>query len=102
MGNIYSLVDLKNDEETKKIIHAEIIKLEQNIKKIETTISQLNNKCDTIMIKLVEIDNKTYELVKTSNTTIIEDASEWDYYDLNQNIDLSKVTYTNVLKEKRD
>lgn len=95
MGNIYSLLDLKQDEDKTEIIQKEIIELEQNIKNIENMLLLLNKKCDKIITKIVTIDNRTYEHIETrKNDLIIEDASEWDYYDLNQNIDLNKVVYS--------
>jgi hypothetical protein len=95
MGNIYSLLDLKQDDDKTEIIQKEIIELEQNIKNIEHMLLLLNKKCDKIMTTIVEIDNRTYQLIETGkNDLIIEDASEWDYYDLHQNIDLNKVVYS--------
>ena len=85
MGNIYSLLDLKQDDNKTKIIQREVIELEQNIKNIDSMLKLLNKKCDGIMTKVVELDNKTYEIIDTfRNETLSEDATEWDYYDMNQ------------------
>lgn len=85
MGNIYSLLDLKQDDNKTKIIQREVIELEQNVKNIDSMLKILNNKCDEIMTKVVEVDNKTYEIIDTfRNEKLSEDATEWDYYDMNQ------------------
>ena len=101
MGNIYSLIDLKQDDDKTKIIQKEVLELEQNIKNIDALLQQLNKKCDTIITKIVELDNKTYEMIDTckkpcSNLNL-DVTSDWDYYDLNNNlnkhIDLSKIEF---------
>jgi len=90
MGNIYSLFDLKQDDDNTKIIKREVIELEQNIKNIDLMIKMLNNKCDKILTKIVDVDNKTYEIIETtSKNKIVKDfGNEWDYYDFNQTINL--------------
>ena len=101
MGNIYSLIDLKQDDDKTKIIQKEVLELEQNIKNIDTLLQQLNKKCDTIITKIVELDNKTYEMIdtcKNPNSNLnLDVTSDWDYYDLNNNlnkhIDLSKIEF---------
>ena len=85
MGNIYSLLDLKQDDNKTKIIQREIIELEQNIKNIDEMLKLLNKKCEEIMTKVVELDNKTYEIIDIfKNEKLSEEAAEWDYYDMNQ------------------
>jgi hypothetical protein len=99
MGNIYSILDLKQEDEKNKIIEKEVIELEKNIKNIDLMLKMLNNKCDNILTKLVEVDNKTYELLETtSNNKSIKDfGNEWDYYDFNQTIN-----FINTEKMKLD
>ena len=88
MGNIYSLLDLKQDDDNTQIIKREVIELEQNIKNIDLMIKMLNNKCDKILTKIVDVDNKTYEIIETTSkkNKIKDFGNEWDYYDFNQTI----------------
>ena len=88
MGNIYSLLDLKQDDDNTKIIQREVIELEQNIKNIDLMIKMLNNKCDKILTKIVDVDNKIYEIIEatTKDKNIKDFGNEWDYYDFNQTI----------------
>ena len=46
---------------------------------------------DTILTKIITVDNKTYELIETSNKTnnLNEFGNEWDYYDFKQTIELT-------------
>ena len=75
---------MSKQDELDCILKQEIEALEENVKKIDKMLELLNLKCDKIITKVVEIDNKTYEIVdkmknKTHNAT---QCSEWDYYDL--------------------
>jgi len=90
MGNIYSILDLKQEDEKTKIIEKEVIELEKNIKNIDLMLQMLNNKCDNILTKVVDVDQKTYELLETTsrNKSIKDFGNEWDYYDFKQTIDL--------------
>ena len=91
MGNIYSILDLKHDDDKTTIIQNEILELERNIKNIDHMLKVLSNKCDTILTKIITVDNKTYELIETSNKTnnLNEFGNEWDYYDFKQTIELT-------------
>lgn len=91
MGNIYSILDLKNDDDKTILIQNEILELERNIKNIDHMLKLLSNKCDTILTKIITVDNKTYELIETSNKTnnLNEFGNEWDYYDFKQTIELT-------------
>ena len=107
MGNIYSLIDLKQDEDKTKIIQKEILELEQNIKNIDALLQHLNEKCDIIITKIVELDDKTYEMIDTCKTKAdlnlnLDVTSDWDYYDLNnnlnKNINLSNTSFKQKLE----
>jgi vacuolar-type H+-ATPase subunit I/STV1 len=94
MGNSYSLLNeilTKSDitccasnlseEEAKKCkLKEEVMKLEENIKKVDDVLEILCKKCDKIVTKVVGLENKTYELIETIK--VDRDVGNWDYYDL--------------------
>ena len=87
MGNIYSLIDAqKNNNKINYVLQQEIINLEDNVKKVEKMLQLLNIKCDKIVTKVVNIENKTYEIIDKidlKSSTKHSYCTEWDYYDLN-------------------
>lgn len=93
MGNTYSLLNeilsksditccasnLSEDEAKKRIIKEEVMKLEENIKKVDDVLELLCKKCDKIVTRVVGLENKTYELIETIKVN--RDVGNWDYYD---------------------
>ena len=87
MGNIYSLIDLSQNQELDTVLKTEIEKLEENVKQVDKMLELLNLKCDKIITKVVEIDNKTYDIKEKINSKPSfsnNECNEWDYYDLQQ------------------
>lgn len=89
MGNVYSMIDFSENEKLDALLKKQILELENNVKKVDNMLELLNLKCDKIITKVEEVDNKVYELVDLVkvdkfNTPEIIPNSEWDYYDLNQ------------------
>lgn len=90
MGNVYSMIDFSDNENLETILKKQIIELENNVKKVDNMLELLNLKCDKIITKVTEVDNKVYEIVDLVNVDKTKTPerilnSEWDYYDLNPN-----------------
>ena len=90
MGNVYSMIDFSEHENLDTLLKKQIIELENNVKKVDNMLELLNLKCDKIITKVTEVDNKLYEIVDLVNVDKTKaperiPTSEWDYYDLNPN-----------------
>ena len=89
MGNNYSLLNTQYG--LCNILTNEIVILENNIKKINNILELLNDKCDTLITKVIKIDKQVYEIIDYELTNSnqadnsLNDADlhdVWDYSDL--------------------